>query len=593
MDPSWKETIVVLIPKVMNPDHPSKFRPISLCQTIYKIVAKVLVNRIKGVLPLLVSDEQAAFVPGRSISNHCLLGQELMNKFKVSKSALGLLALKVDMEQAYDNISWRTLELVLRRMGFPARFSYWGCPLSPYLFILYSKLLSAHIHQNYKKLGVPICGGRPPVSHLLYADDILLFAGATIPNVIKITSIMEKYCSWTGQRVNRSKSALLFSKMTSSSTKSRLSKMTGCRKVEEMEYLGIRLVRRLVKKDFGSLVQHAHTKTLAWGIRHLSLIEKICRSFLWDYDSNHRSIHYMAWKSVARPRRLGGLGFQASEDWIGPLRARIAWDISKLIGLFYRFMSVKYGRWPWTTDVKRGDSAVWKLICDGARSLSSCIRWWVCNGRSIDVLNHIWIWDRFIASWPKFCNIEEVENRMVADLMMLEVLLVVPPTPKGWLKINVDGALQRSNVGGIGIVIRDSMGKLIVAAGWSVLHWDSTQVEMMAIQFIEKLIVEWMLELKGVIVEGDNASVIEYFQKFKHNELWKIHPEDVDKWSWMKLLQQVLFIHTNRRFNMAAHFCAQGALEDSFLWDIEDRNICSPQEFFNILEDDSSSLSLD
>ncbi|PKU61153.1 putative mitochondrial protein [Dendrobium catenatum] len=225
MEPTWKETVVVLIPKVMNPNHPSKFRPISLCQTIYKIVANVLVNRLKGVLPRLVFEEQAAFVSGRSISNHCLLAQELLNKFKVSKLALGLLALKVDMEQAYDKMSWRTLELVLRQMGFPPRFSSWllscvknpkftilvngqlsedikadcgfrqGCPLSPYLFILCSELLSANIHQNYKELGVPICGGGPPVSHLLYVNDILLFAGTSIPNVRKISSILEEYCS--------------------------------------------------------------------------------------------------------------------------------------------------------------------------------------------------------------------------------------------------------------------------------------------------------------------------------------------------------------------------------------------------------------
>ncbi|PKU86836.1 integrator complex subunit 11 [Dendrobium catenatum] len=189
MDPKWKETVVVLLPKVNNPDQPSKFRPISLCQTIYKIVAKVLVNRVKGILSGLISEEQAAFVQGRSISNHCLLGQELMNKFKVSKSAKGMLALKVDMEQAYDKMSWRTLKLVLSQMGFPPRFSSWvmscvqdpkflilingqlsegimakcgfrqGCPLSPYLFILCSELLSAHIHQNFKELGVPICRG--------------------------------------------------------------------------------------------------------------------------------------------------------------------------------------------------------------------------------------------------------------------------------------------------------------------------------------------------------------------------------------------------------------------------------------------------
>ncbi|PKU75269.1 integrator complex subunit 11 [Dendrobium catenatum] len=189
MDPSWKETVVVLIPKVKNPDRPSKFRPISLCQTIYKIVAKILVNRLKGVLPHIVSEEQAAFVPGRSIKTHCLLGQELMHKFKVSKAAKGFFALKVDLEQAYDKMSWQTLELVMERMGFPARFGAWvlscvrnpkfsilvngqlsnwitaecgfcqGCPLSPYLFILCSELLSAHFKQNFREMGVPISPG--------------------------------------------------------------------------------------------------------------------------------------------------------------------------------------------------------------------------------------------------------------------------------------------------------------------------------------------------------------------------------------------------------------------------------------------------
>ncbi|KAI0529211.1 hypothetical protein KFK09_001758 [Dendrobium nobile] len=298
MDQSWKETVIVLLPKIKSPNHPSNFRLISLCQTIYKIVAKILVNRIKGILPCLISEEQAAFMHGRSISNHCMLGQEIMNKFKISTAAKGWMAMKVDMEQAYDKMSWRTLELVILRMGFPLKFRSWvlscvtaprftisvngmmsdvivaecgfrqGCPLSPYLFILCSELLSLHFKQNYGDLGVPIREGGPLVSHLLYADDVLFFAGATIPNVKKFLTILDDYCCWTGQRINSNKSAILFSKLVHSTSKHRLARLAGCRKVEEMDYLGVKLaMRRLTKADFGPLLLKLHNYTLSWGTR--------------------------------------------------------------------------------------------------------------------------------------------------------------------------------------------------------------------------------------------------------------------------------------------------------------------------------------
>ncbi|XP_020681936.2 uncharacterized protein LOC110099192, partial [Dendrobium catenatum] len=210
---------------------------------------------MKGLLPNLISEEQAAFVPGCSISEHCLLGQEIMNKFKVSKSTMGWMALKVDMEQAYDRMSWRTLEVVLMRMGFPARFCSWvlGCICNPRFSVVVNGQLSETI--------VAGCGFRQ---------------GATIPNVRKCLSILEDYCSWTGQRINKDKSAILFSRSTPSTTKSRLARLSGCRKVEELEYLGIRFaLRRLRKADFSSLLQKIRSFTLAWGIRHLSLAGRI------------------------------------------------------------------------------------------------------------------------------------------------------------------------------------------------------------------------------------------------------------------------------------------------------------------------------
>ncbi|PKU84373.1 hypothetical protein MA16_Dca002886 [Dendrobium catenatum] len=113
---------------------------------------------------------------------------------------------------------------------------------------------------------------------------------------------------------------------------------------------------------------------------------------------------------------------------------------------------------------------------------------------------------------------------------------------------------------------------------------------MLAIQYIGKLALDWMLEHEGIIVESDNASVIDFMQNFKARRLWKQKYEDAEDWSWLRSFQHIIFVHTYRRFNMAAHYCAHRAIEDNFLWDIGDSNICIPQEFLDILEDDSSSF---
>ncbi|PKU61954.1 hypothetical protein MA16_Dca027213 [Dendrobium catenatum] len=108
---------------------------------------------------------------------------------------------------------------------------------------------------------------------------------------------------------------------------------------------------------------------------------------------------------------------------------------------------------------------------------------------------------------------------------------VSPPT--GWLKINLDGALRRSNVGGIGIVIQDDRGLLITTAGWEITHWDSTQFEQMAFRYIHKLVLDWMFEVDEVIIEGDNASVIQFMQDYKDKERWRTQTRDCIELDWL------------------------------------------------------------
>jgi hypothetical protein len=108
MPDCWNNTIIALIPKVQCPKNVTDLRPISLCK-VYKIVSKVLANRLKIILPDIITPTQSAFVPGRLISDNILIAYELMHY---------MWSIKLDMSKAYDHVEWGFLAKMMKKMGF-------------------------------------------------------------------------------------------------------------------------------------------------------------------------------------------------------------------------------------------------------------------------------------------------------------------------------------------------------------------------------------------------------------------------------------------------------------------------------------------
>jgi hypothetical protein len=244
MDAELNSTYIALIPKVSPSTKVTEFRPISLCNVLYKLIAKVLANRLKMILPLIISHNQSAFIPGRLITDNILVAYEALHTMASRlKGKKGYMAIKLDMSKAYDRVEWNFLEAIMKRLGFADRWisllmtcvrtvsysillngSPQGCitptrglrqgdPLSPYLFLLCAEGLSSLIMKaelERKITGLPIARGGMQLSHLFFADDSLLFCQATFMEWCHIHDILEQYERASGQTINRGKTSIFF-----------------------------------------------------------------------------------------------------------------------------------------------------------------------------------------------------------------------------------------------------------------------------------------------------------------------------------------------------------------------------------------------
>ena len=101
--PAINATFLTLIPKSDQADSPDKFRPIALCNVLYKILSKLMASRLKSVLPSIISQEQTGYVEGRQITDSIILTQEVLHSLKTKRTP-GML-IQLDLSKAFDKIS--------------------------------------------------------------------------------------------------------------------------------------------------------------------------------------------------------------------------------------------------------------------------------------------------------------------------------------------------------------------------------------------------------------------------------------------------------------------------------------------------------
>lgn len=110
LPPKSNHTFLALTPKKPDANKCEDFRPISLCNVLYKIISKLIAKRLKPLLDGLISSHQNAFIPGRHISDNLVVALEVMHTMRKMPGSHSAFAFKVDIAKAYDHISWEVLE---------------------------------------------------------------------------------------------------------------------------------------------------------------------------------------------------------------------------------------------------------------------------------------------------------------------------------------------------------------------------------------------------------------------------------------------------------------------------------------------------
>ncbi|XP_058759231.1 uncharacterized protein LOC131632499 [Vicia villosa] len=375
-----------LIPKNTNPQNIGEYRPICLVGSIYKILAKILAARLKVVIGSLISYNQTAFVPDMNMMDGFLLVNEIIDWSRRNKKKC--LLLKVEFKKAYDSVSWEYIREMIRRMGFGVRWMKWmeACIFTSHM----SVLVNGSATKDFKVQKGLRQGD--PLSPFLFVPAI------------------------EGEWLFNSATAFI-----------------SCKKG------GISF------KLLGILVGESPRKKKVWAEFTLSfykapgkVLEEIRRlqsNFLLSGKVDKKSIHWVNWDKIYKPKKKGGLGVRDVREVNKALILKWKWRILKEDNAIWsRFVLLRYHYPELKVQAPRGemcckdDSIWWRDINNNdlldefvVNGFSGCYKCNCKNEKDTLFWHNFWLGDQSLReSFPELFDMSTIKNCAVADLMVLE-----------------------------------------------------------------------------------------------------------------------------------------------------------------------------
>eukprot|EP00253_Pinus_taeda_P007598 PITA_07598 len=387
MFPGINATLIALIPKVEKPCKPDKFRPISLCNIIYKIISKIIATRLKLLLPLIISPEQSGYVEGRQITDGIILTHEIIHSLKISKKP-GML-LKLDLSKVFDSLSWNYIEKILLAFGFNASWVRWsmslitssffsvlingipsetfhpscgirqGDPLSPFLFIIAAEGLGRSIQhaQQVAQLKGLSFHNSLAFTHQQFVDDTIVYGHPSVQEARHLKSLLADFSEASGASINQSKSQIFFFHTPSIIQSATLRILRFSLAKLPSTYLGAPLIASNLKhSSWKSLLDKLEARLSSWTHRSLNMASRLAlikailqamplylfsilaapkwvlkelkaiqRAFLWGSSGLHRKWALVKWETACLPKKGGGIGLRDPTHSNAVMGARIWW----------------------------------------------------------------------------------------------------------------------------------------------------------------------------------------------------------------------------------------------------------------------------